>query len=674
MNILYAVSRKHRLPLLEKRLRGNTVSRIRVCPLDYGLDGPLEEMRKAAACRGVEFHVVDFLTEFNEKAFSIKDPYLSFIRGLGERPLGSARTLEEHFKLFGRPLSVWWLSLIAEKNPYKSSAYTLLAKALTLIDLAKGSGSDEIWLDEGLEEIGAVLEGAFPPGKVRPLRRKGLGIFWNSGGFLFVKEQLRMARFLAGFLFKVAALKVSRGFLRERLRRLRESAYLLVTMFPLLDGEALSRGKFVNRAYGSLQRAVQEGVGEPIAWFGMYTRIEGVKWKDAVHLAKKVHAAGETFFLHEEFIGFKECLALIFSYGLCVLRTLFSYAHYPRLFRYTRDSSDGIDVWPLFKKDFLASFAGKELMVQLSYYHAFSGALSRFRRDGVVLHFAEMHGWERALNAGVDEYASMRSVGLQHTIVPLLLLNYFQGGLDRGPRPDFLACAGKIPYQLFLKDGWPPEKVFVLGAFRFQGLGEILQARGQREPAKKEQIVVAFSIDESENEEILRLLHDAFSAGGEDVRVLLKDHPHTPVRETLRKMKLRLDPQIFSITADPLPKLMLESRAMIVKESSSVLYALAAGIPVIVPMLYGMVDLCPLSGLSDIAWYVRDADELSKTVIRAMEKGGVAKSDESLRVLREYLEIFETEECYYRRLEQILLRGGTVSIPSMEYAARAASE
>jgi hypothetical protein len=100
-----------------------------------------------------------------------------------------------------------------------------------------------------------------------------------------------------------------------------------------------------------------------------------------------------------------------------------------------------------------------------------------------------------------------------------------------------------------------------------------------------------------------------------------------------------------------------ESKAMIVKESSSLFEAVAAGIPVIVPMLYSIVDLCPLSGVSDLACYVHSADELFDATQKAMEDKMPSDIKKNEDFLHQYLEHFPKEQDYWENFAQAIHHG-----------------
>ena len=200
----------------------------------------------------------------------------------------------------------------------------------------------------------------------------------------------------------------------------------------------------------------------------------------------------------------------------------------------------------------------------------------------------------------------------------------------------------------FLKDGWPKEKIFILGGFRFPSLkksGRISSLQTK----KKNQIVVAFSLSPVANREILRLAYEAFSHQDIDFDILFKCHPLDPLEQVAKKMGLRLSNR-FKFVNQSLEEVVQESKAMIVKESSSVFWALRHDIPIIVPYLYNFVDICPLSGVSRLARYVKSPKELFSSIVELIKDKKSINEDEYQTFLNQYLEIYEEDRRYYENL------------------------
>jgi len=658
--ILLLLTAKDKADKVLGGLMREDIEKVFLCPIGYGTENLAEQIINSLAKEkpGFNFERVDFLTKFNKGSFELKPEYINFIHDASEREFINGFNLKRYFVYPDQDVSAWWFSLVSEKNQYKSNAFTFFSQILTILHLKKELNCGEIWLSKGCGIIYAVLAdlkrevAIFPSGfRYRLFCAKDIEI-------IFV-EIMRAANFTFHLIRKILSLRKFSGYFNRRKDSFRNSDIACVTMFPFLDNKELVRGRFANLAYGSLQTALNQCHKSGIVWLGMYTPINAYNWSKALKYAEQVKE-NEIFYLLEEWLGFRELCKILGIYARLACRCIKKLGKYNPLFIY-KDKTTGleIDFWKIINKDFLSSFLGKMLIWEISNYEMFSKIVNDLPQNSKIIYFAEMHAWEKALNAACSKRRDVVRVGLQHTIVPLLLLNYFDHPDDLGgqnyikysPSPNYLGCVGTVTKNLFLKNRWPEEKLFVLGGFRFCGLKDreynfdILK-RGQ----KKNQIIVAFSISPQENKELLSLVCRAFNDKEINYKILLKSHPCYPVDRLARKMGLGLNSRIFEFTDKPLQEVVPESKMMVVKESSSIFWAIYNKIPVVVPFLYCIVDLCPISGVSGLAHYITNQEELFALADNIMHNGEEVGIPEYESFFNRYLEIYSDEKRYYENL------------------------
>lgn len=636
------------------------IEKVFLCPVEYDTEKLAEQLISCLAKEkpGLKIESVNFLKEFNNRSFELKQEYINFIHDASESEFTSGFNLKRYFVYPNQDVSAWWFSLVSEKNQYKSNAFTFFSKTLTILHLKKELDCGEIWLSKGCGIIYAILAG---------LKQK---VFIFNSGFkyhsfcpqltkiIFI-EIMRVVNFTLHLINKILTLRKFKSHFNKRKDSFRNCDIACVTMFPFLDNKELNKGRFVNLAYGSLQAALNQYHERGVIWLGMYTSINAYNWNKALRCAKKVKE-NEIFYLLEEWLGFGDLCKILMIYGRLACRCLKNLGKYSPLFIY-KDKSTGleIDFWRIISKDFLSSFLGKMLIWEITNYEMFSKIVNDLPQNSKILYFAEMHAWEKALNAACSKRKDIVRIGLQHTIVPLLLLNYFdhpddlEGGsyIKYSPAPNYLGCVGTVTKNLFLENRWPEEKLFVLGGFRFRGLKDReynsdMVNRGQ----KKSQIIVAFSISPQENKELLSLVYRAFNDKEMNYKILLKSHPCYPVGRLVRAMGLNLNSRIFELTDKPLQEVVPESKMMIVKESSSIFWAIYNKIPVVVPLLYCIVDLCPISGVSNLAYYITNQEELFALANNIMHNGEAVQISEYERFFNRYLEIYSDEKQYYENL------------------------
>jgi surface carbohydrate biosynthesis protein (TIGR04326 family) len=279
----------------------------------------------------------------------------------------------------------------------------------------------------------------------------------------------------------------------------------------------------------------------------------------------------------------------------------------------------------------------------------------------MILYFSEMHAWEKALNIAADENGINKVIGYQHANIPLLLTMYFNsknelklgGNIQNVPKPNYLACVGQVAARLFKDSGWADDKVFVWGAIRFQRLVQCLKSTISWD-IRKNNVVVALSINPNESKEVLRYVHKAFS-NQKDYMVFIKSHPASPVQPVLESENLVFDNTIFDFVDTPLPELFSTAKSTIVTESSASLESIANMCPIVVPHLATVVDMNPFSGISDIPFYVNSPHELKCVVDEIMSaKESPLNYDECRKFIESYFEFLDTDDEYLERLENLV--------------------
>ncbi len=654
MKILYLVSRHAEETSFETIINNKGVTEVFLFALEYGCDDRVRHIVQYGKDKGIKVVTIQSLELLNQNSFKLKDPYIKWMYEISESSVGSAKNLKEFFKFDGGNASVWWLSLINERNPYKSDSFGEFVKVVTITEFIETYRVDSLWFDRSLIQFYKIFQESSLKVSVNLITSQSLNmrcVLQQEGFFIFIQEQVRSLWALVQMVKRILQARFYMRGLQRRLNALSKVDVLAFTMFPLVDQEWLKEHKFVNRAYGLIDKTFKSTAKIKVAWIAMFTKIEHYNWKQSLKLGDQLNQHGEQILFYEEFIGFKALTKIIMNSLITMLKTIFYLKDFSSLFVYKINTAS-IPLWRLFKKDFYRSFAGKELLVELAMYFAFDGIMKKLPVHIRIYHFAELHGWENSLNMVRRKHTSLVTIGLQHTIMPLLLLNYFRDprdfehdDLNGFPQPSYLGTTGEITRSLLVQNGWNQHKLFILGGFRFANILNVLNTKTvPRDHFRKNQIVVALSISDKENAEVIEMLNDALKECDLDIKIALKSHPCNNPLTLIQKLQLNLDPRI-EITNRPLDELVGESKGMIVKESSSIFEALARGVPIIVPQLYSMIDMCPLSGIYEGVHYVYNAQDL------LMKMKSICKDQDSLsdqesvnHFLNRYLYPFDPEK------------------------------
>lgn len=654
MKILYLVSRHAEEMQFETIIKKNLVTEVYLFPLEYGCDARVCHIIQHGKDKGIKVVTIQSLQLLDQNSFRFKDQYIKWIYEISESNVGSSKNLKEFFKFDGGSASIWWLSLINERNPYKSDSFIEFVKVATMTELVESYRIDSLWFDRPLIKFYKIFQESSLKVSVNLIASKPVSIGYvlrHDGFFVFIQEQLRCLWALFQMIKRIFQARIYLRGLQQRLNHLGKVDVLAFTMFPLVDHERLKENKFVNRAYGLIDKTFKNVTKIKVAWIAMFTKIEHYNWKQSLKLGDHLNQHGEEILFYEEFIGFKTFTKIVINSLITTVKTIFHIKEFSNLFVYKFNTAS-IPLWRLFKRDFYRSFAGKELFVELGMYFAFDEIMKNLPAHIRILHFAELHGWENSLNMVRRKHLSFMTIGLQHTIMPLLLLNYFRDprdfehdNINGFPQPSYVGTTGEITRSLLIQNGWNPNKLFILGGFRFANILNLLNTKiVPRDHFKKNQIIVALSISDKENAEVIEMLNDSLKECDLNIKVFLKFHPCNNPRALIQKLQWSLDPRI-EITNRSLEELVVESKGMIVKESSSIFEALARGVPIIVPQLYSMIDMCPLSGIYEGLHYVYNSQELLTKMKEICKNQDSLSNQESVnRFLNRYLYPFDKEK------------------------------
>jgi hypothetical protein len=203
-----------------------------------------------------------------------------------------------------------------------------------------------------------------------------------------------------------------------------------------------------------------------------------------------------------------------------------------------------------------------------------------------------------------EDMPDAKLVGYEHSTVPPMLLSWFltAGEAEVGPVPDRVVCNGPFFRDVLVEHGLPAERAVLGPALRYRHVFDAPTGEGEGVF-----ITLPLNVDGATElfEKSAAALHDL---GG--VRVWVKAHPMFP-RDAVAALEL---PPGFEVVGGEMRDWLPRSRVVLGLASSTVIEALAAGVPPIPVGRDAALDLNPLGWFPELGEVVSSPDDIRRRV------------------------------------------------------------
>lgn len=103
--------------------------------------------------QGCLIEKIQLQKEISETAFSLRNKYIHFIYEIGKKRLNGSKSVKSWLKYPFRNYSLWWSSLVAEKNTMKSAAFHNFIKAYSILSRIKKRKIGTVFLNLSNREV-----------------------------------------------------------------------------------------------------------------------------------------------------------------------------------------------------------------------------------------------------------------------------------------------------------------------------------------------------------------------------------------------------------------------------------------------------------------------------------------------------------------------------------------
>ncbi len=570
-------------------------------------------------CR--EVNVLASNTAIDESVRLIRDHIRSWSARIGSYQVGSKKVYE--WLLIPREnVSTWWLSLISEKNTFKSNVFFEIAQINAVRTLLTAHRFDTCVISIAQKDLRRALTLLAKNYSVAPR----VVTRFSTHTFHQQRERTHDTLLIINNLmrsFKHTCMLLLRGFYaRHNLPAKKQrippfNRFLFVTYFPALDADAARTGIFRNNYLQPLQDLLEKQRSK-ITWICRYVNsLQGYSFKEAVRLIKDFSAHEYHCILREEYFGIKNFL-LAFT---TLLRQIpISCMLYKQASRTVLiESPCGKESLPLIKKLWFTSLLGPGQMANIADYFIFKDIFKNFA-VGDCVYLCEMQGWEKALNAAKRSAPSpVRSIGFQHTAFSKNYLSYYYDreelsappGSYTLPLPEVLAANGASAYAEFRSTGYPNVKE--VEALRQIHITEAFSVT-KNIPKGKPILFIPGAVKEDESIDLISLVQ---AASGElthwDIR--FKSHPAMPLEKIFKKMGIALHKAGYTLLPETTFRQCLkDATAVLVATSSVGIEALAYGCEVLIPSFADTMSMNPLIDFPEYAHPINGKKDLIDTL------------------------------------------------------------
>lgn len=512
----------------------------------------------------------------------------------------SGRSVIQHLEVEDG-FSLWWMTRIAEKSPFKSPRIYDCIRLLALEELLREESPEavELFTDDSdvAEAIGTLC--------------RNLDIWFNRRRqWLRLPKAISKARLNRALPHPLQALiALARGVVvKWPLTKGGTPAWFeganatfVCSYFIHLDAELCGNGRFASRQWEVFPEFLRRS-GRRANWLQHFfvcaevpDAATGLGW------LRQFNDRAETEGRHAFIAAYlsPSVLALALLQWLRLFRVHWSLRDVAQHFH---TAGSKASLWPLLREDWQTSLIGSAALDNCLWFHLFQRALSGMPHQPLGFFLYENQGWERAMIHAWRKNGHGRIIGVQHATAPFWFLSYFEDertlSETDGPaaaRPDRIAVNGDASKTALLSNGFRPEDLVEVEALRYLGLPSV-EHRAANSPFVCRVLIVGDLVG-SVMDGFLRMLEAVAKQLPPSFRFTFKPHPAYVV-DIARYPSLAA-----GVTTAALSSILQDFDVVVAANSTSAAVdAYQAGLRVIVALDPRALNLSPLLGRSDVAF------------------------------------------------------------------------
>lgn len=569
-------------------------------------------------------------------ADDLRARYLAWVHDVGQEQVGG-QSLVERLQL--RPgFSYWWMTPLSEKCNYSKSPQ--IDHAIRLLAFAKWVAERDVrrlvvaTADESLAACFGVWCGnsgvAF---EWQKLPVQSLVLPWRRRIGCALPDAVQAIAWLAKYVIGRWPLKGQGG----RAWRATRAKVTFASYSLNLQREAARAGRFESLYWGGLPQTLASS--RESNWMHLYVEDAILPSADDAKrtfaLFNRNESQVRTHATLDTFLGWR-----VLARSLQDWRRFRTFGGSPpRALRSSRLT--GIDIGPLFEKEWQESFRGKEAMRNCLYYNLVEAAVRALPKQDVGVYLQENQAWEMAFIHAWQSAGHGRLIGAPHSSVRYWDLRYFFDAREYVrnagcclPLPDYVAVNSPVAMRILLDGMCPPDRLVGVEALRYLYLIDMPKTgtkRSVRQEACPPRILVLTDYDAGHTRKQLRLLARTLHLLPDNTQITVKPHPALPLDSA------DLPGQQMQIADRPLPELLAMSDVAYTSSvTSAAVDAYCAGLPVVALFDPASLNMSPLRGLNAVE-FVHTPEQLARALMGVPQERDRKSSAENFFTLDKML-------------------------------------
>lgn len=532
---------------------------------------------------GGNFRLVNIAGLLSEVTSCIAKDHVEWIDGLNRR--------------YGKKIW-WWFGSISSRNIYDSNLFLYSAYLKMLSTLWRGKDNKPALVVVESPGLGrAILKWALKNNisvEVVNFRYAGLKAilkrFIPLGIWLHFLADI-IARFIASNFSKIGVKR------KEAINN--DKPFVVIETF-LLKNSILEDGTFKDSYYPHLHEYLEKK-GEKVRVLPALFRCH----RDYFSIFRSMRKSKTDFIIQEDYLKFGDYLsALILPLKFIFLRVK------PNDFL-------GFDISDILKEEKISmlSFSGIHSVL---IYRLFLRLAGINAKPKLIIEWYENQVNNKALILAVRKaFPGTKIAGAQLFIHSPNWLNLFpsKSELEAGLIPDILLETSQ--HQCKVAQIFTAFKCKPAAALRFAHLFSEEESikSGLDNFKKREKILVLLSFSLSEAVELLEILKSSMKGMKEGASIFIKNHPNYSFEELIREFGEKNWPNNFKVFKGSLKNVMEEAKVVVSTYSSSMVEAIAGGIPVIIVGREASLNHNPFKGLeTSLVKECFNSEELAKLI------------------------------------------------------------